>query len=212
MPSSDLEKTLIIERHMRNRSNQRAFWLSAIVLLALIVIFAKSAGTILVVDDPQPSDLIVVLAGDTNYRPAQALRLFEQGYAHRILLNVPGESKVYKFTQLELAEKYAHELPEAASIDICPIEGLSTRDESHDVAKCLAHESAKKILIVTSDYHTRRALSIFRHEVPGRTYSTSAVRDVTQFGTNWWEHRQWSKTCLDEWLRLLWWNGVERWR
>jgi hypothetical protein len=40
----------------------------------------------------------------------------------------------------------------------------------------------------------------------------AAARDDTQFGTRWWTDRQWAKTCLDEWLRLIWWNGVERWR
>ena len=90
--------------------------------------------------------------------------------------------------------------------------GLSTKDESHDVERCLAGTDAKSILIVSSDFHTRRALSIFRHEIPEASFSTAASRDETQFGTRWWTHRQWAKTCVDEWLRLVWWNTVDRWR
>ena len=78
--------------------------------------------------------------------------------------------------------------------------------------KCLARENGSKVLIVTSDFHTRRALSIFRRELRGRTFSAAASRDSTQFGARWWTHRQWAKTLVDEWLRLLWWNVVDQWR
>jgi uncharacterized SAM-binding protein YcdF (DUF218 family) len=68
------------------------------------------------------------------------------------------------------------------------------------------------VLIVTSDFHTRRSLSIFRHELRGKSLSTAAAHDYAQFGTHWWAHRQWAKTCVDEWMRLIWWEAVERWK
>ncbi len=193
---------------------RRRIWFLAgsAVVLASLITFAANAGRILVVDAPQPSDIIVVLAGETDVRPAHALELLDQGYAHRVLIDVPAAAKIYKITQLQVAEEYIHGLPEATAIGLCPIEGLSTRDESHDVEKCLAHEQGSRVLIVTSDFHTRRSLSIFRKELHGKTFSVAAARDATQFGTRWWTRRQWSKTCLDEWLRLLWWNAIERWR
>jgi hypothetical protein len=181
-------------------------------LLVVLITFGRSAGRILVVDSPQYSDIIVVLAGETDVRPAHALQLLDQGYARRVLIDVPAAAKIYKFTQLQLAQQYVRELPDASAVELCPIQGLSTRDESHDVQKCLVREPGSRILIVTSDFHTRRSLSIFRHEIPGKTFSVAAAHDATQFGTRWWTHRQWSKTCFDEWLRLLWWNVVERWR
>ena len=190
----------------------RRAWILAAVLIAGLIGFAANAGKMLVVDAPRPSDVIVVLAGETDHRPAHALQLLDEGYAHRVLIDVPGSAQIYGFTEVKLAEKWAHDLPEAASVGICPIEGLSTRDESHDVEKCLPQETGARILIVTSDFHTRRSLSIFRHELPGKTFAVAAARDETQFGARWWSHRQWAKTCLDEWLRLLWWTAVERWR
>lgn len=174
--------------------------------------FVLNAGSLLVVDAPQPSDVIVVLAGETNVRPAHALALLNRGYAPRALLDVPAATKIYEFSQVELAEQYIHDLPQHAAMKVCPITGLSTRDESHDVAHCLAHETGTRILLVTSDFHTRRALSIFRHELRGKTVSVAAAHDDTQFGTRWWTHRQWAKTGVDEWLRVIWWNAVERWQ
>jgi DUF218 domain len=194
------------------RRLSRAASIAVFVPCVFLLVFAITAGEILVVDNPQRSDVIVVLAGETNYRPAHALDLLDQGYAHGILLNVPTNSTIYKFTQLQLAQEYIHDLPRKDSIALCPIEGLSTRDEARDVKKCLEHETARSILIVTSDYHTRRSLSIFERQMPDRSFSIAATADSTQFGTRWWKHRQWAKTCLDEWLRLLWWNVVERWR
>ncbi len=182
------------------------------LLAALALVFTACAGRILVVDAPERSDVIVVLAGETDHRPARGLQLLDQGYGRRVLLDVPAGVEIFGFEEQQLAAKYAQDRPEAASVRVCPIFGLSTRDESHDAAKCLAEVEGTRILIVTSDFHTRRALSIFRHEVHSKTFSIAAAHDDRQFGTRWWRHRQWAKTCLDEWLRLLWWNAVDQWR
>ncbi|MFY9681562.1 MAG: YdcF family protein [Candidatus Sulfotelmatobacter sp.] len=173
---------------------------------------AARAGDFLVVDAPLRSDVILVLAGETERRPQRALQLLAQGYGRRVLLDVPTNATIYEFTEIQLAQNYIHDLPQAASISICPIDGLSTKDESKDAEKCLAREGGKSVLIVTSDFHTRRALSIFRREVGGHEYSVAAARDEAQFGVRWWTHRQWAKTFLDEWLRLAWWKMVDQWR
>jgi hypothetical protein len=190
----------------------RRILILGVVLFAGLVVFAANAGRLLVMDAPQPSDVLLVLAGETDRRPARALQLLDQGYGRRVVIDVPAVARIYESTELELARKYIEHLPQAASVRICPIKGLSTREESHDAEKCLAYEEGTRVLIVTSDYHTRRAVSIFRHEVHGRSFSVAAARDDTQFGTRWWTNRQWAKTCVDEWLRLVWWNVVERWR
>jgi len=198
---------------MRNLKIKAAGWIGATALLAVLcVVLAVNAGKVLVVDNPQPADVILVLAGETDRRPAQALQLLRRDYARRVLIDVPAAAKIYDVTQVELAEKYVQHLGLAASVAICPIEGLSTRDEAHDAAKCLAGERGSRVLIVTSDFHTRRALSIFRHEVRDKSFSVAAAYDDTQFGIRWWTHRQWAKTCVDEWLRLVWWIAIDRWR
>jgi hypothetical protein len=203
----------IDENVTKNESGRSRIPLLVGVLLAgALLVFAANAGRFLVVDSPQPSDVILVLAGETDHRPARALELLSQGYGHSVVIDVPAQNRIYEFTQVQLAEKYIQDLPQAASIRICATEGLSTRDESRDTEKCLAREQGDRVLIVTSDFHTRRSLSIFRHEVHGKRFSVAAARDDTQFGTHWWTHRQWAKTCLDEWLRLFWWTAVERWR
>lgn len=201
---------------MTDRRGGPRRWVVAMVLIVVLIggltLFAAHAGEMMVIDSPQPSDVIVVLAGETDTRPARALELLNKGYARRLLIDVPAEDQIFGVTAQQLAEQFERSRPESAQLGICPIEGLSTREESHDVEKCLAQEQGTRILIVTSDYHTHRALSIFRREIPGKTFSIASAYDSTQFGTRWWTHRQWAKTWFDEWLRWLWWALVERWR
>ena len=178
----------------------------------VLTIFALNAGPILVVDAPQPSDLILVLAGETDHRPMRALELLHQGFGRRVMIDVPADAKIYDVSQLDLAERYVRNLPDSAAVRVCPIVGLSTREETHDVEKCLDPQDGARILIVTSDFHTRRALSIFRHELRDKAFSVAAAHNPPEFGTRWWTHRQWAKTLALEWLRLLWWNFVDRWR
>src|ERR1700740_2208002 len=141
------------------------------LLGCLLVVLAAKAGSFLVVDAPRPSDVILVLAGETSQRPRRALELLGQGYARRIVLDVPTNGRIYESTQIQLAEKYVHDLPQVGAVSICPIDGLSTKDESKDAEKCMAREGGGRVLLVTSDFHTRRALSVFRREVPGHEYS-----------------------------------------
>jgi hypothetical protein len=170
-----------------------------------------TSGRFLVVNEPRTSDVIVVVAGETEHRPALGLELLEQGYAPRLILDVPAQSKIYQRSQLAIAQNYVDRLPQAGSIRLCPIYGHSTRDEAHEVALCLQGVSPRRLLLVTSDYHTRRALSIFKRELPA-DYSIAAASDPSEFGVHWWRHRQWAKVNLEEWSKLVWWEVVDRWR
>jgi DUF218 domain len=185
-----------------------------VVLLTVVLIagFMATSGRFLVVNDPRKSDVIVVLAGDTDRRPARGVELLRQGYARRLILNVPAEARVYQASELDLARQYIQLLPEAPSISICPIRGLSTQAEAEDAARCLQGVDAPSILLVTSDFHTARALSIFQRRVPNHPYSIAASFDPQEFGVRWWQKREWAKTNFDEWLRRLWWQSVDRWR
>jgi hypothetical protein len=182
------------------------------VLAGLSVVLAAKAGSFLVVDAPRPSDVIVVLAGETDKRPERALELLAQGYGRRVVLDVPTNTKLFEFTEIQLAQKYIQDLPQGGSVSVCPIDGLSTKEESRDAEKCLAGAGGQSVVIVTSDFHTRRALSVFRREVPGHEYSVAAARNAEQFGVRWWTHRQWAKIFVDEWLRFIWWKTVDQWR
>lgn len=181
-----------------------------LIVLAFAWLVARSAR-LLVIDDPQHADAILALAGETEQRPSRALQLLSQGYAEHLILDVPANAVIYGSTYQQLAENWIKTLPQASLLSVCTIQGLSTKAESLDTAQCLRKVNARSVLIVTSDFHTRRALSEFRKELPQYTFHVAASYDATQFGDQWWRHRQWAKTNLSEWLRLLWWELVDRW-
>ena len=190
----------------------RTIWSLVVAAVLLAILLFATSGSFLVVDDPRPADLIVVLAGDTDRRPARGLELKRAGQAPELFLDVPAKAQVFNLPVVDIAQNYVNALPEHDHIHICPILGLSTKTEAHDVAQCIASKAAKRILIVTSDYHTRRALSTFKHELPNYEFYVAAATDPAQFGGQWWKHRQWAKMNFDEWLKLVWWQTVDRWR
>ena len=183
-----------------------------LVLLLIVVALASQAARFLVVDDPQKSDAIVVLAGETKVRPARALALLRQAMAPHVFLDVEAGDQIYDQRLVDLAQRYAASLPEGNRVSVCPITGFSTNAESDDANRCLQSAGAHTVLIVTSDSHTRRALMIFRHRLPQYRFSVAAAPDPTQFGDAWWSNREWAKVTLDECMKLVWWEAVDRWR
>ena len=185
---------------------------SFLVVAFIAVVLASQASRVLVVDEPEKSDVIVVLAGETNLRPARALELLRQGLAPRLLLDVQTREVIFDQPLIEIARKYVNGLGEANRVAVCPIVGFSTNAEADDVSRCLQPLGAHRVLIVTSDYHTRRAFLIFRHRLPHYHFSVAAARAPESFGDAWWKNREAAKSTLDEWLKILWWEAVDRWR
>jgi len=185
---------------------------SFLVIGLLVLTLMTSSGQFLVINHPQKSDVIVVLAGETERRPARGLELLGQGLAPRLILDVPAGAKIYEQDQLELAQRYIQGLPQAGATSVCAIHARSTGGETQDVSRCLDAIGAHRVLLVTSDFHTRRTLSTFKRRLPQYDFSVAAAFDEREFGTKWWQRRQWAKVNFDEWLRLMWWELVERWR
>ena len=190
----------------------RKFALLAIVVA--VIAFALNAGRMLVVRDLRHADAIIVLVGETDRRPARALQLLRQGYAPRVLLDASADVYVYHRSVSEIAEEYIHTLPPevARSVSVCQESGLSTLEEAREVRHCLDAVGARSMLVVTSEYHTRRARSVFRHSYPDRSIGVAGASEPDQFGVLWWRHRQWAKVTANEWARLVWWECVDRWR
>ena len=182
------------------------------VLILALALALPRAGSYLVVDRPAPSDAIVVLAGETSMRPARALELLRQGMAPRMFLDAEAGEQIYDQQLTGIAQRYVNGLPEASRISLCAIVARSTVGESGDVGRCLQSLGAHRVLIVTSEFHTRRALAIFSQRLPQYQWSVAAAHDPAKFGAAWWTNREWAKIVFDEWSKLIWWEAVDRWR
>ena len=183
-----------------------------LALVVIVAVAARQAARFLVVDGPEESDAIVVLAGETNARPARALELLRQGMARHVLLDAETRNRIYDMRLIDIAQNYASRLPEASRVSVCPIFGSSTFAEADDVSRCLQPLGAHRVLIVTSDFHTRRALMIMRRRLPQYQFSAAGASDPAEFGAAWWTKREWAKVTFDEWSKTIWWQMVDRWR
>jgi uncharacterized SAM-binding protein YcdF (DUF218 family) len=95
-------------------------------------------------------------------------------------------------------------------VEVCPTDQDSTYGEAVDVKRCLETLNISSVLIVTSDFHTRRALDILRKRLPQYRWSVAASSAPYHDADQWWKHRAWAKTVLDEWNQYLWWELVDR--
>jgi uncharacterized SAM-binding protein YcdF (DUF218 family) len=186
-----------------------------LILLAAIGLIATRAGSWLVINDPQHSDVMVVLAGDFgDIRFQHGLGLLRDGYAQQLVLDAPDWVR-YGRTEFDRARVYVRDAApdKLTQIHVCSFHSDSTLGELREVAPCIRAiaPQATTALVVTSDYHTRRALSIARHVLPQYRWSAAAAPDTENFGTAWWRNRQWAKTTLTEWQKFCWWQLVERW-
>ena len=181
----------------------------------VIFLFLRNAGSILVIDEPKTSDVLVVLNGDQNDRRYyRGLELLAEGMAGSML--VDGRTDVIKYGHTD-AEQLARFIDESAGpqkekVHVCPITGNSTLLESVSLGKCLQDSHAYSVLLVTSDFHTRRGLSVLEHTLPGYRWSVATAYDPDVFGVRWWTKREWAKTTLLEWQKLIWWYAVDRWK
>jgi len=187
-----------------------------LILLGVVIFLALAAalaGQILVVEKPGAADVIVVVGGEGTLRVQRGLQLLRQGCASRLVITARTTWLLFGHSEAELARQFVARLePELArKTSVVNITSQCTWQEAAEVREFLPRLSARSALLVTSQYHSRRTLSIFRRMLPGIACGIVAVPEPSAFGTHWWQHREWAKCTFQEWTRLLWWWAVDRW-
>ena len=71
------------------------------------------------------------------------------------------------------------------------------------VAEKLQSMGVKRVLVVTSNYHTRRAGKIFHRAMPGLTVLMVAAPDENFKPNGWWRNREARKTFVLEWEKTI---------
>jgi uncharacterized SAM-binding protein YcdF (DUF218 family) len=126
------------------------------------------AGTWLDVgQQPTKAEYVMVLGGDPESRPFAAAAILRVGLARRALLShierPPSDQSQFGLAEHELARQVLLRRGVAErQITVIGQKHDSTFDEAQSLASFLKERSAAKVLIVTSDFHTRRARWVFR--------------------------------------------------
>ncbi|HEX3187386.1 MAG TPA: YdcF family protein [Pyrinomonadaceae bacterium] len=178
------------------------------IVLAVVVgwaIVAALAARFLVVTEPLgAADAIVVLSGSSAYveRTQKAAQLYREGRAPRVLLTNDHTRGGWDNAQQRnpyFVERAADELMKAGVPwdRILILSGVagSTRDEAIIVKGYVANEGVRSVLLVTSSYHSRRALRTFR-QVFADTGTTIGLEPASAAPSMFW------------WLRPHGWHTV----
>jgi len=187
----------------------------------LAAVFAAALGMmgfgdkLLIADDPPPGpvDGAIVLQGSIlgeKVRLAGAINLLQRGVAGRVLLSVPKESywgqSIPLVARSYLERTYGSEL--ASRVDFCETgpDVNSTLQEAQAVRGCILEHKWHSVVIVTSNYHTRRARMIWRKITRPHSNLHIWIEGVSdpEFQLPWWRYRQSAKVWVMESWKLAW--------
>jgi uncharacterized SAM-binding protein YcdF (DUF218 family) len=127
-----------------------------LVLLAAVVwLFPQQVLTVDI--GPARADVLVVLGGKPD-RAVRAAELFKQGEAPEILVSGNGDAQNYKTVLIKSGVPAQNISLEAKS--------RTTRENAEFSIPLLRQMGAHRVIIVTSWYHSRRALMCFEHYAP----------------------------------------------
>jgi uncharacterized SAM-binding protein YcdF (DUF218 family) len=180
------------------------------ILYLVRVPLLRFAGEFWIVDDaPESSDVIIVLSGD-NYdavRAARAAALFRAAMAPHVVATGRSLRSYATTTDLMKRDLTDHGVPAAAIIPLTH-RADNTRDEAVAVSEFVASHHWKKILLVTSNYHTRRSEYIYERTLPpGTQLRVISAPDIEYDPQSWWRTREGLKIFFHEaggYIAALW--------
>jgi uncharacterized SAM-binding protein YcdF (DUF218 family) len=185
--------------------------ITAIVVLFVLLIFGvlylarapilRSIGQGWIVEDPlERSDALIILSDDNFYadRATRAAELYRHGMAPEI---VASGRRLRPFAGI--AELMVHDLLERGvpkdKIEAFPQDADNTREEAQALAQLVARKKWRSIIVVTSNYHTRRARYIFHRVFPATIRVRIASASDGDFDPQqWWQHRKSIKRLTTE--------------
>lgn len=189
-------------------------WVAAFVLLSALILshslwLAALGGWLVRTDPPAPADVALVLAGDeSGYRILKAAEMVRQDYTKTVI--VSGPEGMYGYNEAELAIPFAVRSGYPPSWFVAaPNRSHSTRQEALAMIDELRKRGVHTCLLVTSDYHTRRAGRIYRAAAPDVDFRVVGARTPLFDPADWWLTREGRKCFFLEWTKTVTgWFGV----
>jgi hypothetical protein len=203
--------TIPDSRSPRRDSQRGGIFFRLLFLLFLIALLAgvyfarhpllRLAGSFWVVDEsPDNSDAIVVL-GDDNYngdRAARAAELFKSGLAPHVVASGRYLRPYASVAELEQHDLTDRGVPAGAIVKLAQ-HAANTREEAVAISQLLAARGWRRVILVTSDYHTRRSRYICERIFPaGTILRVVAARDSEYDPEQWWQTRGGIKIFVHE--------------
>lgn len=190
----------------------RRRWLILVLACAAWVAGAWFAASSLIVSRPlEHADVIVVLSGSATYeeRTSRAAKLYRAGVARTVIIT--NDNRQGGWSTVEQRNPYFYERAQAqllmegvsaADIVVLPDVVHGTHDEVLLLRKHAQAVPFKSMVIVTSAYHSRRALRAMEQSFAGTDVKIGIdpvpPGDQTPKPATWWLHLQgWEDVALE---------------
>ena len=195
----------------------RRFLLIALPVLVLSPFVAWFVAHVLIVKAEVPSaDAIVVLSGSSTYleRANWAAKLYREGRAPIIVLTDDGliggwdnrEDRNPHYYEMTARRLQQQGVP-ADRIQLAPGVALGTYEESVLVRDYASAHNLKRLLVVTSGYHSRRALWSMRRACEGSGIQVGIDSAPPGWQTPspwlWWSRRWGWKVVGGEYVKMV---------
>jgi uncharacterized SAM-binding protein YcdF (DUF218 family) len=161
----------------------------------------RAVGDYWVVEDPaSQADALIILCDDDfiGSRAAKAADLYHEGRAPHIVASgrmMRAYAGVGELMQRDLTDRG---VPTSA-IEIYRHTASDTLDEAQALRSLVVGKKWRHVVIVTSNYHTRRARYIFQKVFPqGVQVDVASAKDPAFDISDWWEHKTGLKLFLHE--------------
>ncbi len=180
-----------------------------LAVVAFLLFFARESilgaiGSYLVrAEPPTKADIALVLAGDgRGDRILTAAKLVRDGYVPKVLVSGPDGN--YALHECDLAIPFAVKsgYPESYFVHF-ENSARNTRDEARQAAAEIRKLGAHRVIVVTSDFHTRRAANMYHLEAPDLELHVVAAPDRYFSARGWWHNREGQKIAFYEWVKTV---------
>ena len=198
-------------------SRRRKLVIVVVSLLAAWPVIAYVAARNLIVEQPlDRSDAIVILSGSSTMveRVSEAVKLFKEGRSSKIILTndnqLGGWSEELQrnpfFYERALALLVGQGIPRESIVVLqTPVSG--TYDEAVLLSEYSRSNQVHQLLLVTSAYHSRRALRTFNRQFAGSNVKIGLVAVAPGIQTPrpaiWWLYVKGWKVVAGEYLKLI---------
>ena len=143
---------------MRKLIKRTALGLFLLLLLLIVAAIFFPQPFLCVDSGPVKADVIVILGGGSHERPERAAELFKGHAAPRIIISGLGDYEINR--RLLIAAGVPADAIELET------QSRTTRENALFTVKLLREQKQKRVILVTSWYHSRRAVACFRHYAP----------------------------------------------
>jgi uncharacterized SAM-binding protein YcdF (DUF218 family) len=204
------------DRRLSRRQILRFVCFAGVLLVAWCVVAWGAARLLIVSAALAQADAVVVLSGSSSYveRTNWAAQLWSTGRAPLIILTNDGQRGGWSsaeqrnpfFVERAVAELERADVPSDRIVVLPQVVG-STHDEAIAIRQYVETRKLKSILLVTSAYHSRRALWTMETE-----FGDSGVRigletpppgQQSPSPATWWLHASGWKGVAGEYVKLL---------